>query len=582
MTHIDLYIEQIDKGNIVVGKAIQDQINRHISDLKRSESDDFEYFFDEKEAQRVIDFLKILPDPKSGKPLNDLALFQKFIVSLIYGWKNKKTGYRRFKKVFITQARKGGKTFLVAGLACYNFYLENEPAKNRQIYFTANTREQSKIAFEKMAKPQIRALMKGSKFIRKKTRVTQQEIIFNDDEATMKALASDTNVLDGLDVSLGILDEYAYSKNESMLEVLQSSQVQQKQGLILIISTAGENLQSPMYQNELPYARKVASGEIVDDSYLPIIYEQDSLEEVQDESMWMKSNPILEVEEIYENTMIYLRTKLKEANEKGTTALTYIKNFNIWQNNASHEKIVDIDTWKTLDYEERKIEKPNIKGRDVFIGIDLSARGDLSSISWAIPIEEKKIIHVDSFSFIGYKQSIEFKEKQESIPYRKLEKQGFCRITTKESGYIDLIEVADFIKNFVYENELNVKSINYDSYNAQQIITELEDDFSNQLIETRQGFKTLNPAIQTFRTFVADNVIGYSKNPLLDVCLLNSEIIEQNNTLMIRKRDRNFTKKIDAMSALLNCFTDYELQHYKFDAPVFDINDYFNDFDISL
>ncbi|MBG9912433.1 hypothetical protein ABD83_13600 [Bacillus xiamenensis] len=44
-----------------------------------------------------------------------LALFQKFIVYMIFAWRVKETGYRRLTKAYISMSRKGGKSVLVAG-----------------------------------------------------------------------------------------------------------------------------------------------------------------------------------------------------------------------------------------------------------------------------------------------------------------------------------------------------------------------------------------------------------------------------------------------------------------------------------
>lgn len=74
-----------------------------------------------------------------------------------------------------------------------------------------------------------------------------------------------------------------------MLELIQSGQGNLLQSLIFIISTAGFNLNAPMYTDEWPYAKEILTGNYHDEQYFAIIFEQDNEEEWQDKSMWAKA-----------------------------------------------------------------------------------------------------------------------------------------------------------------------------------------------------------------------------------------------------------------------------------------------------
>ncbi|MFB8734299.1 terminase large subunit domain-containing protein [Bacillus sp. SL00103] len=85
------------------------------------------------------------------------------------------------------------------------------------------------------------------------TKIIQNEIRFLLEDSIIMPLSRDTDNLDGLNVLIGILDEFHTATNTKMIEVLESSQGQQDQGLILIISTAGFKVNGPMYAQEYPY-----------------------------------------------------------------------------------------------------------------------------------------------------------------------------------------------------------------------------------------------------------------------------------------------------------------------------------------
>jgi phage terminase large subunit-like protein len=312
---------------------------------------------------------------------------------------------------------------------------------------------------------------------------------------------------------------------------------------------------------EYPYISNLLEGKIENENYFAICFEQDNLNELNKPAYWIKSNPLLEVEEVRETMITNISKKLTEAREKNNLHGVIVKNFNVWQS-ASKESYLNLDDWN-----KNKIEvKPNIKGRDIFIGVDLSRTIDLSSVSWIIPIDEEEKYYVDSFSFIGTKGGIENKIRKEKIDYIDLEKKGYCSITTKESGVIDYKEIINFIKDLVEVNELNVKGLMYDEYSAAPFITELEDDYP--LINVRQGLKTLSPPTQDFRIQVLENNVIHSGNPLLDIAINNSVLTTLNDAIMIDKKiNRN---KIDPIAALINAWV--EALYYEFnEKDLFDL-----------
>ena len=154
--YVQEYIAAVESGRIIVGNKIQKAIDRHKRDLIKSQSEDYPYEFDLEKTRLPIIFIGSLPDPKSGK-VNGMALFQKFIIQLVFGWVHKDTGYRRFRKAYISLARKQGKSLISAGIALYMLLYERSPKESRQIYTTANKKDQARIVFN-MTKKQLKAI----------------------------------------------------------------------------------------------------------------------------------------------------------------------------------------------------------------------------------------------------------------------------------------------------------------------------------------------------------------------------------------------------------------------------------------
>lgn len=531
---------------------------RHLSDLIKSLDDDFKYEYVPDYAKKVVGFLEILPDVKTGEPY-PLALFQKFIIGNIYGWRHKSNhSLRRFKKAFISMARKSGKTILVAGIILYELLFGNNPAFSRQIFCTANDKKQAKIAFE-MARKQLDALRGKYSEIRKMTKRVREELKNIDDESYVMPLSKETGAVDGFEPYLGILDEYAASKTTEMIELLESGQGQLDNPLIAIISTAGKNLNAPMFTIEYPRAEKVLNGEIIDEEYFAFVAEQDSEDEVDDESTWIKSNPILEVESLKEKIMVYLRKRLKVGKETGVLNDVLIKNFNMWRQ-ASEESYMSSKQWDTGFTKQI----PDITGRDAWIGVDVGRSSDLMSLSWFIRMDGWW--YVDSYSFIATKYGLETKIKRDGVDYRRLEEKGECEITQLESGVIDYDAVYEWLENFVFNHELNIKSIAYDPYQFGHILTMIEKYRPEwPLAEVRQGTMTLSMPTKQFRDDVMNGKIKHNGNELLTAAINNAITKSDNNGLRVDKNTNS--NKIDPIDALLDafaiCYT--ELENYSID-----------------
>ena len=560
--YVQEYIDKVEKKELIVSQTIKQLITRHKKDLEEGR-----FIYNLEEPERVVKFLELLPDLTTGERTK-LASFQKFIIGLMYGWR-KPNGTRRFNEVFITMARKQGKSILVSGVALYEAMYAKSPKLDRQIFCAASTSQQARIVYSMISK-QLGKICSQSKKIRRSVHITQNQIKYKD-EAFIKPLSNNTPALDGYNPLVAVVDEVASLKqNSEMISVLKTGMAQQREPLLFKISTAGTNLSADMYLTDLPFARKVLSGEITGqaaDSLLPIIYEQDSKEELDDETMWIKSNPLLEVESMNTILMGYLRTQLQVARETNDSKI-YTKNFNFWVSDNTTQQFVDMDSWLS----NTVTEQLDLTGKDLYIGLDLSARGDLSSVSWAVPLPEQQKIFADSFSFVGYQGSIEQKIKTENVDYRALEKQGFCKITTKESGMVDYVEVVEFIRELIASHNFNLKGIFYDPYAIQMVITQLEDEYGDLLIETRQGYKTLSSPIQKLRQDVLDGVLIHNSNPLLNRAMANAELVENNNALMIDKKNGTYKLKIDPAAALLNTYVELQFEDFK---PKEDINEYF-------
>lgn len=536
-----LYARSVVRGDVVASKLVIKQCEKHLRDIKEST----QYEWHPKRANKVIKFIEFLPDPKTGEP-NELALFQKFIIGSLYGWLDHH-GNRRYQKAYISMARKNGKSILVSGIALYEFLFGKNPKFGRQIYTAANSKDQARIVWG-MVRKQLSALQKHDDWLKEAAKITESrfEILNLEDESIVRPLSKDTSSLDGFEPLVGILDEYHESKDNKMIEVLESGQMQLTSPLTIIISTSGFYLNGPMYK-EYEYLKRILNNGEANENYFTFIAEQDEEEEVYDETLWIKSNPLLDVKEQYDTIKRNLKKRLDEGIQKNDLSKILVKNFNLWQNGGSDGYI------KHQDWAACLTDEPfNPKGREVYFGIDLSRRDDLTAISMVYPLENEKS-YVDSHVFVGHKGGIQAKSERDKIDYEQLVKTNKATLTDTTSGIINDQQVFDWLIDYIEENQLDVQGIMYDPYAAANILVRFED-YSWPIIEVKQDYKNLSEPLKQFRLDVFERKILHGGNPNLDIAINNAIVKSDNNGNVILNKQLN-REKIDPIVALVTSFS---------------------------
>lgn len=536
------YCVMVLSGTFITCKDTQLACIRHLRDIKRSiEDDEFPYVYKPKRAKKVIQFIEVLPDTK-GK-FNKLALFQKFIVSMVRGWFTEEDDYLRFNKAFISMARKGGKSLLVSGLTLYSFLFDREPAEGRQIFCAANDKKQASIVFNMVAK-QLMYFISQVPELKKDVKKVRELLQHTKDGSYVMPLSRDTGAVDGFEPFLAVIDEYHAAKTNEMLELIESGQVNLMQSLIFIISTAGFNLNAPMYMDEWHYAKEILADTYRDEQYFAIIFEQDSEEEWQDKTMWAKSNPLInESDDLKEQIEDFLQKRVDEAVKKGTMFRVLVKNFNYWMQ-ASEESYLDFNDWKKNETDF------DIKRTKTYIGLDLSRADDLTAVSFIHLDEVKKQYFVTSHSFVATKGGLQAKIERDLIDYRQMAQHGYCTITDLQSGIINSNQVLDYIEKYILTNNLDVQAICYDPHAIHGFIAEIEKrNWRYELIEIRQGAMTLSNPVIDFRLKVIDEQIKHHKNPLLDIAVKNAVAKNVNDSVMIEKKLNR--EKIDPLMSTI-------------------------------
>lgn len=529
---------------------------RFLKDLKKSLDDpDFPYVWNEDEAAKIVDWFFLLRHSKgdlAGMPIV-LTPWQKFDLCQIYGWRYKENGRKRFKQSFVEVGRKNAKSQMEAGVALYE--ISTQATKNDEVYecYTAGTkRDQSKIIFNEAV-----LMLRGSP-LRKKFKITRDLIVHIKTGSYIKALCKeDGHKGDGTNPAVLILDEYHQQATTEFYDLGLGANT--KESLLMIITTAGMDLTFPCYVQEYAFCSRLLDPnvDVENDAYFVDILELDqqdyeNLDNISNERLWWKANPI---RMSYENGRQKIRDAYKVAKEipeKMTAFLT--KMLNIWVQ-AKEKGYMDMQKWKACQVNKFPID---IQGKSVYVGFDMSAKIDLTSVAFIIPFLSgetdaagKEVVKyiVFSHSFIPNREKLAERKVKDKVDYDAWERMNLLEVT--DTPIVDQGAVIRYVLKTCKENQWKIECLCFDPANASKMMMDFSDE-GYDVEEVYQSHRSLNESTQGFREQVYCGNVMYLYNPLLNFAMSNA-VIRQNQGLIKIDKDAT-TKRIDPVDAILCAF----------------------------
>lgn len=545
MTYIEEYNEWIKKNPKKVCRKVTKVYEKLVKDIKEprtvsffnkltGENETHTYIFDEEKSLRPIHFIerycKQSKGKWGGKPLK-LELFQKAFIQALYGFVDKDTGLRKYKKGIFFVARKNGKSTMDSGLA--NYMLTKDHESGAEIYSVATKRDQAKIVWEESKK-----MIKKSPALAKRIRCLIGGIYYDKTDSFFRALASDSNSLDGLNTHFAVADEVHAWKDKNLLDVIFDSMSAREQPLLLETSTMG-TIRENVFDNEYGYGSDIIDEKIIDETVLPIIYELDNPDEWQDEISWFKANPGLGTIKSIKD----LRDKVNRAKNNPVELINLLcKDFNIRQN--------DTQAWLTFD--ELNNEKKYNEFRDCYCigGCDLSATTDLTCAT-LLGVQNKEI-KIKQMYFLP-SNNLEHKITEDKIPYDVWVKKDFLRLSN--GSKVDYHDVTLWFLEQVQDFDLRPLWIGYDSWSAGYWKDEMVS-YGFDMVEVRQGAKTMSAPMKQMKADLVDKKINYDNNPILKWCLSNVSIKQDENE-NIRPVKEKSRQRIDGAVSMIDAYCIY-------------------------
>lgn len=465
MTYLEEYCTQILDGKITACEKMKVQSENLLDHLYSPGK----YHFDEAVANKHIDFMERyckVPSGNLGATL-ELQLFQKARFQALFGFVDD-NNTRQYGECLIIEGRKNGKTTECAAVELDMLVNDKEGAP--QIYNVATKLDQAKLGY--VAADKMREL---SPFLRKHIKRRAGDLYFGHNFGFIKALASDTSSMDGLDTHCAIVDELAAIKNRDLYDLIKQSTAARRQSLIFTISTNGF-VRDSIFDSQYNYASGVINGTINDEHFLPFIYELDSPEEWSDPSCWIKANPGLGTIKSIDKLTEYVEKAKSDASFKPTVL---VKDFNLKQNSAT--------AWLTYEdiVNEEAADMDYLSHSYAIGGCDLSATTDLTCASLLIRKPNDNNVYVLQHYFIPQSKIDALEQTQsKEAPYKLWSEQGW--ITINEGAQVDYSLVTQWFVDMVQKNDIRPLWICYDRALSGYWVPQMEE-YGFEMEKTAQG-----------------------------------------------------------------------------------------------
>lgn len=537
MTEFELYF-----GSIVDGRITACEKMKRIADILLNQyASPQEFHFDYDIAKKHIDFIERFckqPTGRIGTPLQ-LQLFQKARLQAIFGFVDD-NNLRQYNECLIVEGRKNGKTTETAAIEID--LLVNDGEGSPQIYNVATQREQAMLGFNAAHK-----MIKQSPLLSKHVKKRASDLYFALNMGYIKALASNTNSLDGLDVHGATIDELAAIKNRDLYDLVKQGMGARQQPLLFTITTNGF-VRGGIFDSQYEYARNILEGKAENKRFLPFIYELDSAEEWDHEDCWEKANPGLGTIKSRD----YLRQMVQKAKDDPSFKPTVmVKDFNMPQTaESAWLRFEDLNNEATFDV--RKFGYC-IGGFDAADSVDLNAAVAI----FQRPDDEN--IYVKSMFWIPQSVIDELdktgnRRERDNAPYRLWIEQGFMR--TCEGNKCDKRIFLEWFRELRDEYDIYTSFIGYDPWHvSDELIREFQAEFGrNAMIPVRQGTITLSDPMKNLAADFKAKRIVYDNNPIMKWCLINTEVKTDINGNIQPVKGLDARKRIDGVAALLDAY----------------------------
>lgn len=294
----------------------------------------------------------------------------------------------------------------------------------------------------------------------------------------------------------------------------------------------------------------ILKGEYVNPHVSIWYYKLDSIDEVNDPSMWLKANPGLGHTVSYETYQLEVE---RAENNPAARNDTLAKRFGIPLEGYTY----------FFTYEETLPHRP----RDFWqmpcaMGADMSQGDDFCAFTFLFPLGVRTgEFGIKTRSYITEDTMMKLPRAMR-MKYDDFVNEG--SLIVLNGTIIDMDEVYEDLDSFILESGYDVRAFGYDPYNAKAFVSRWEIENGPYGIEVvRQGVKTESVPLGELKRLAENRALLFDQDIMsftMGNCITLTDT-NGNRKLYKKRRDQ----KIDNVSALLDAFVAYKLHKEEFE-----------------
>ena len=500
--------------------------------------------FDLARAERVRQFVETFGRHTKGKWSGERFLLLPWqwrdVVAPIFGWV-RPDGTRRFRRAFVSTAKKSGKSELAAILALYLLVADDQGSP--EVYLAARDRWQASIVFENAAR-----MVRQSPALARQVEIidSRKVITFVANSGKLEALSADAPKTEGISISGLIFDEL-HVADRGLFEALQYGGAARVAPLVLMITTAGVVDETAIGWEQYRYAVQVVDGTIDDDAYFAAVWDVPASADWTDPAVWPLANPSIgvtvQVDELAE------QCRAAQASPSQQSVFRRYR-CNQWQQQS--ERAIDLAVWDASA--GHAIDESAYAGVKAFGGLDLAATSDLNALAWVVPCAHGDPEAVDLICRAWVPEGAVNKARASRL-YEQWIASGVLRTMPGQ------VANYRFIKHAILEDAARwvVDSIAVDRlFQGLELASDLEDE-GLTVAPVGMGFLSLAPLMREFERLVTAGRLHHGGHPVLRWCVDNLQV--KTDEAGNRKPSRaSADVKIDLVIAVLLALDRY-LRH---------------------
>lgn len=556
---VTAWAEDVVSGRVIAGPHIRHACERHLRDL--DEAGERGFYFDREEALKVIDFfpklLRLNGGDFEGKRFH-LHPSQQFRVGSLFGWKNKETGVRRFRRMYDEEGKGNGKSPMLAGVGLVGLVMEREP--RAEVYAAASKKDQAQVLFKDAV-----AMVEQSPSLAARVKLLGIDPVYamiyrakDGGKREFKPISSDDGK-SGPRPSVALCDEVHEHKNRDTIDMLERGFKFRKQPLLLMATNAGVDRNGICYE-ERTHAIRVASGLAEDDTTFSFVCGLDEGDNwLDDPSCWIKANPLLGtiLTEDYLQLQVN-QAKMMPGKKNGIARL----HFCVWTeaDNAAFKQ----EVWRSCLDAELTIESLIEAGYPCYGGLDLSRVRDFTAftLTWVLDDTPDKEVFASFTWFWTPEDTLRERAAEDQTPYDQWVEAGY--IEAVKGNRISYAWVADALSEICAKaHPVEIGCDQYGLENLQDHLNDIGADlpmtihpqgFAKRILDkdkeqpegAQEVYLWMPDSINKFEDAVFDGRMRVASNPMMTNCAANVAYA-QNRTGHRMFDKQKATGRIDGM-----------------------------------